>query len=119
MYPVRSLQIKEHGTIGPEIVSNLLSHYPMLKEYMKCNNPGQTVRKHEMKTAFLTVNDRKGISDDNWLSWDPLQIMLNIFVDFGGYENVAIIPAYTSFQCKEFIEKKRYDTGFLQFLCKI
>ena len=112
MYPARSLQIKEHGTIAPEILSNLLLQYPMLKEYMKCNNPGQTVRAHEMKTAFLTFDDRKGISDDDWLQWDPLQILLNIFVDFGGCENVAIIPAYTAAQCKEFIEMKNNDTGF-------
>ena len=65
-----------------------------------------------MKPAYVTVKDRRGISYTNWLNWDILQIMLNIFVDFGGYENVAIIPAYTSKHCKNFIEKRKNEMGF-------
>ena len=69
------------------------------------------MRAHDMKPAYVTVEDRRGIGYSDWLHWDLLQIMLNIFVDFGGYENVAIIPAYTSAQCKDFIDEKFSTVG--------
>ena len=112
MYPARPYHINQYGAIAPETMSSLLLQYPMLNEYMKCNNSEHPVRAQDLKPAFLSIEDRRGIANTDWLAWDPLQIMLNIFVDFGGYENVAIIPAYTSAQCKEFIEKKENDSGF-------
>ena len=40
-------------------------------------------------------------------------MMLNLFIGYGGFDNVAIIPAYTSTLCKFFREEKRKERNNL------
>ena len=108
-FPPPNYLVAKYGALNPDTIKKLLEFYPLLRQYMKCNDPSLPLTIKDLKPSFITNDWRIHLCETCWLPWELLQMLLNIFIGYGGFDNVAIIPAYTSTLCKLFREAKNKE----------
>ena len=72
---------------------------------MKSNNLKSVSRIDDFKPCHITFNVMLLFDMRVYLPWGLLHILLNIFLEYGGFDNIVVIPAYTSTNFMLYCEK--------------
>ena len=99
-YPPRDWQAKDDGVFPFNKIIDLMENFSILRQYMKWNLSIGSTKKPYLEEDFLMARDRMKLGKTSFLSWDVLQIMLNIFRDNDETNNIAIINGYIIKVCK-------------------
>ena len=104
IYPPQNLLIKEKRPWLFETINSILLNSTIVKQYIKINNPKSASRIDDLKSCHITSNVRILFDMKVYHPWNLLQMLLNIFLEYRGSDNIAVILAYTSMNCMLYCE---------------
>ena len=108
-YPPNTDTFIKKGALGMDTIISLFNNYPLLREYMKVDNPDIENRSIYLKPCYFDCKARILLNLKGYLPWEYIQIMLNIFLEYGSFDNVAVLSTYTSALCKQFCKDKKEE----------
>ena len=92
------------AAIAPKVddIETIFDSSTILHQYLKCNKLciNGEYYKYNNATAAILINNRREVTQTSWLSWDYMQLLMNLFLRDRSYDDdIAIIPAGVYYYC--------------------
>ena len=108
-YPPKKDTLIKKGALGMDTIISLFNNYPLLREYMKVDNPDIESQCVYLKPCHFDCKARILLDLKGYLPWEYIQILLNVFLEYGSFNNVAVLSTYTSALCKQFRKDRKEE----------